>query len=1273
MTTYLMVPLVMDALWLQQDRSVAQAMADFSVLPFTDGARDFNSDFACLSENVVSQPFADQNLHLKAGVHLHWALPDTLTHSQDGGASYPALPNRWLVTRSKRDGTEQRRWIVESDYLYPDGEGDENSGVSVPLEPAAGRPRPYRFMGRTLAFEAWNEAGAGEERLVPLTAVGYGDPSFAAFYPNCASLFGFHDGESADAAPGYRYDVVGWHANGEEDELGRFVAGFGAGDRDALLAGLEEALEWTYTPGGEEGFPTRILCYSRITFDSGSVGAEPDGIGSVVAVGNTGTEALAARLADLIGSRYGGGDYRATLEDQLEALALADTFHSSQTDVAARFKRARHEQGFASIPGGTLYRITRQRGDAAGGDADAAATAQGDRIDLPEPIERQLNALNLLRRDYDRNRRELESRRKQLFWDWYKYMLCAYPPEDSRDDYPNMDEVRHFLQTQGIDPITELARVTGEINVATDGEGRIVSADGGAGSLAQQVAAALTDLVQALDHFNGEEATQQAHIVYGVKEVAAPVFHQPADPVVLLEGMPFQATPRHGQDGILECGILEGDGSMTALIASGAVDRALDDIAAAGRLSGVAAWSGQPWDPYLLQWEAQLFPLEENGNLGSQTGDHDPAFIEGNFIMKENEADLCLAPGKGATAKGATIYRGATLLSDAAGSLLQSRLEDYLKQQVLDDYYSAQGVAADARSDDYLTGHIADIVAWYEAEELPAGATAEQKAADPVYTALQALAILVDGAQPFYSLAQSLGGFHEALLMSRQTLQVAIDDPLGFPEDRAFAQSVAQAVGESISDAPEPANDFNPIRSGTLEIGRLRVVDTFGRFVEVDPSSLIPAHKMKVAGADNLVALAPRLAQPARLNFHWLSALSDLSDEEELDADPIASPICGWFLTNHLDNSLMVYDGAGTALGSINRNGEWEGTPGDEPPLAEADIANSHLRDTVGVIRRGGVTFLEKFIRTLDSATANIEPDGAERQQGLSLLVGRPLALARVSLDLEVEGLPRVHQGWNAFRQDLHQQGRETNRFEEVRFPIRLGDYRQLNDGLAGYWIEAEGKRHFYAPQAGEIEDETIVTRSESDFNVLHTVRGGPAFYTLLLDPRGTINATSGTLPASILTIPPVHYEQAIKQMAVYFLTAPILTQQEKTCIPLPEEGGLSWSWLEKRKGVWSEISDTGTARKGDLIATFAQGEAIWGDLIAQGWILSDDGYRGAIVAKDARSSESREALASRYGEQLTDIEIYLDSGIIGKPVAVAEFQGDQRLAEGWLKLHSSG
>ena len=100
----LLVPVHLDALWLDADLSVVDAKVDFSRLPYWDGRREVNRDVANISEELIARPFQDRGLQLKKGVHLHWALPQALTRGAIGedGTTFPAVPNRWLVTRSRR-------------------------------------------------------------------------------------------------------------------------------------------------------------------------------------------------------------------------------------------------------------------------------------------------------------------------------------------------------------------------------------------------------------------------------------------------------------------------------------------------------------------------------------------------------------------------------------------------------------------------------------------------------------------------------------------------------------------------------------------------------------------------------------------------------------------------------------------------------------------------------------------------------------------------------------------------------------------------------------------------------------------------------------------------------------------------------------------------------------------------------------------------------------------------------------------------------------------
>lgn len=232
MSNFLLVPIHINALHLQYGTSVAEAMVEFNRLPYFSGKRDVNPDTVNLSESIVSQPFQNKNLYLKAGIHLHWALPDALTkESKDG--KFPAVPNRWLVTRRDKDGIEH--WIVESDYLYPPSTSFQEDSVTYPYQDKENSNFPrFRYLGRKLTFAEWvkNQPGSDSDAkyLERLTAIGYGEPTFAALYPNCRSVFGFCDPKYADATAlpedDLKYDVIGWYSKPEKNYLSEFSKEF---------------------------------------------------------------------------------------------------------------------------------------------------------------------------------------------------------------------------------------------------------------------------------------------------------------------------------------------------------------------------------------------------------------------------------------------------------------------------------------------------------------------------------------------------------------------------------------------------------------------------------------------------------------------------------------------------------------------------------------------------------------------------------------------------------------------------------------------------------------------------------------------------------------------------------------------------------------------------------------------------------------------------------------------------------------------------------------
>ena len=1287
-----MIPIHLDALYLESETAVIEAMADFSRLPYNDGTRDVNSEIANISEEIVSTPFQNDNLRLKPGVHLHWALPDALTRGSQtpDGTVFPPAPNRWLITRrvKRKEGyVVDGQWIVESDYLYPEGVDGEAGGVSIPYAPDAAKKerQPFRYLGRNLPLSAWRENAYGAKYLKGLSAVGYGEPSFAAFYPNCLSVFGFYDDGYAGKPPddGLQYELIGWYSDSEQDYLNRFRAAVIADYQARGLAAptvkdLKEELEaragWTFDGGGE--FPNQTLCYARLTFQPGAVAASaaPANIGLDIAVGNTGAEALSAYLAyAIVRERQSGSfteaDYqlKAQIEDQLEAVSFSDDLERRQLDIGPKFEEARHEKGFTAVPGGFIWTVSPEVQDSQANADNADAQKQ---ITLPDEIAHSLNRLNLRQQQYDRALDEIESMRRQLFFDWYKYMLCAYPPEDSRDDYPNIDEVRHYIEVKGIAPLQDKVRKTGRIQIEITGDQVIAETNGSsADSVAAKLKEAIADLQTKLTAHNNSRAAQDAKTIYRLKQIPGPRYWLPNEPVVLIAGPAAKPTLRRGEDG------RSNDGPLDCQYLAGADLRDLipNDLkrisAAIDRLNpgsnqekiGFRLWTRQPWNPFLLEWEVEFFPIESEGNLDPMSGDYGHGFVTENYALAENGVDLSIRPGKGAVTRAANVYRGSTILTPNAAELSRSRLEAYLQKRLLDAYCEDMKLPAPEEPAEFFRRNVTAILNWHKARNRQAAASPSLRNIIRAYELLTA--------PEFHSLAQSLGGFNDALLMRKQTLQLAVADPLGFDDYQQFAARVRDCVKDSVRSAPEPLNDFNPIRAGALRIVRLRLIDAFGQFIDLDCDRVVTTEKMTLPANPYLTALAPRLAQPARLNFRWLSASAG---EQEMNDHPATTPICGWALANNLDNSLMIYDGAGKALGFIDQFANWRPAPGADAAIAADAIPNPHLRKMVAYIIERGAEFLGDFITTIDKALENIEPENFAQHQDLALLMGRPLALVRASLSLELQGLPAIHQGWEMFRQDMRRPHRETNHFDRIRFPIRIGEYRQFNDGLVGYWKEA-GDRYendfFYAPQTGEIRHDRIKTHADDPMTVYQMAVSEPQILAMLIDPRGKAHATAGVVPCKAIDIPPDQYAEALKAIEITFLSAPILTDAGRVNLPLPEEPGFNWSWLQRVNGSWSEISTAGTIDKQAFLIAFTGGEAVWARLKEKGWIEEIDPSKARVTPKDRRTDPD---LGEDMKDKVAAIEIILASSYIGKVSAQAAFAAPQEIREGWLKLREA-
>ncbi|MEL7159693.1 MAG: hypothetical protein AAFN92_02960, partial [Bacteroidota bacterium] len=405
---FLSVPISLDALVVPaQGLTVLDPHLDFTRLPYLGAPGDDgvsvlqNEGTPYLAESALSQPFNDRNSVLAGGIHLHWSLPDVLSRAihvrNDGGEQvleFPAAPNRWFIHRkSSAAGLDDEFWQLHPDFLWPDnveeilgGDGHEYLSPTVTYHhqtPRGPGNKPYAYLGLIQRGKISRplQPPTDGRYLDKLTTVGYGEPLFAAFYPDCRGVFGLHDNlDGVDPARvdlrKITYEVWGWYEDEEQDFLHRFTSEYRPekyGGKD-LRAALIAEMGWDIAGDDDTLMPGRLLCRSKLTFSQASAPNLPQALAQQgdfkIAMGNTGSEALSAFIAtELAGSH----PERKRLENQIESLHLKTGRDDHLLDLGALFEESRHDKTFKPTSGGRVWTLRSETAEAAQEEVDRRA------------------------------------------------------------------------------------------------------------------------------------------------------------------------------------------------------------------------------------------------------------------------------------------------------------------------------------------------------------------------------------------------------------------------------------------------------------------------------------------------------------------------------------------------------------------------------------------------------------------------------------------------------------------------------------------------------------------------------------------------------------------------------------------------------------------------------------------------------------------------------------------------------------------------------------
>ena len=458
-----------------------------------------------------------------------------------------------------------------------------------------------------------------------------------------------------------------------------------------------------------------------------------------------------------------------------------------------------------------------------------------------------------------------------------------------------------------------------------------------------------------------------------------------------------------------------------------------------------------------------------------------------------------------------------------------------------------------------------------------------------------------------------------------------------------------------------------PIANGELRILQLRMVDIFGQVQDIQPAAQLPARSLRLPNSDR-IHLPPRLLQPARLNLRWLAADNA---EQEWNSHPASSPICGWLVNDNVDSSILFFNQAGQALGSLDRNAKWQLAPGASSPIRPEDIENPALR---AVAVQLATCPIDTYIDLIESALESIDPHSISAEESRILLFSRPVAVTRITASFELQHQPAVRQGMIDLALEARGDAPRTDRFEQVELPLRIGEHQRLGDGVVGYWRTAPGGQiqHppvFHAPQTAWVNG-----RRDLNANSVHSLSLSQSFDALvLLDPRGNVHATSGIVPPKRISIPPEQYLPALARMQVTLTAAPVLTAGSNVEMPLRSEPGGEWSWIAPEQHRTVTLTARPLVARADFEKAFPANRppgalAVWGTLLAAK-VLQPTALDPALATVYLENLEKLAADAIP-ADVLQDLKRIFDTTgrKLSVPSGTATF-APRSLREGWLSL----
>ena len=419
---------------------------------------------------------------------------------------------------------------------------------------------------------------------------------------------------------------------------------------------------------------------------------------------------------------------------------------------------------------------------------------------------------------------------------------------------------------------------------------------------------------------------------------------------------------------------------------------------------------------------------------------------------------------------------------------------------------------------------------------------------------------------------------------------------LGLRERRFLA---ADAAGAPQPETPDAAPVL--LAGGRLRIRDLRILDTYGRELRLDPAAAIAPVRLE-AGEGSLRRSA-RFTPPARLRVRFVgAAATDVAgavDARIDEAEPArqVSPVCGFLLPDHVDESIEVLGPDATPLGELLVTGAegssgggvvWEPAPGRPVPADAAPstglLADEHVlgRLATGIVRadaaaRGAAradpakeSALSALLRAVDTTLWTVDLNGGAGSAQVGSIVGSPLAVVRsvVSVDVLDESADLA--------QDPEAGAARAAAYDEllqVGVRVRLGELTRPDDGLVAWFADDDYSQVHLVDRAiaeaaapagpgrglltewGVTGDVTTPQPIQNDYismeSELIVHPGVPRMVTLLMLPGAAVHATSGVVPRVRAQLQRGWFATALDALVPSVRVGPVLVDPGDLRLPL--------------------------------------------------------------------------------------------------------------------------